>query len=96
MSEMEFEIGSISGFNNDNSDTIVMVYWQGDDDGVWESESRNFDRVPIVGEYLTFSREADWYEVVAVVHMAFPLDYDAEVYCKMVEDKIALRQSFGK
>jgi hypothetical protein len=92
---MDMEFGSVSSFN-DNSDTIVLIFFKAADDAEWQSDTVNFDRVPNVGEYFTASRDGDWYEVKAVVHMGFPLDYDAEVYAIKVENKIALRQSFGK
>jgi hypothetical protein len=96
MNNFELEMGQMNRFNNDNADTVVLVFFQDAGADTWENDTRNFDRVPAVGEYLTLSRDGAWYEVKAVVHMAFPLDYDAELYCVKVEDKLGLRQSFGK
>ena len=97
MSDMNLELGSVSGsFKNDNSDTIVLVFFKDEAGTDWQNDTRNFDRVPVAGEYLALSRDGAWYEVKAVVHMAFPLDYDAELYCVKVEDRLALRQSFAK
>lgn len=88
---------SMSAYSqNDNSQTIVLVLFKNADADVWESDTRHFDRVPVAGEYLALSRDGDWYMVKSVVHMAFPLDYDAEIYCVKVDDKSALRRSFGE
>jgi hypothetical protein len=94
MSDYELEIGSASSYN-DNSDTIVLVFYKDTGEDMWQTDTVNFDRVPVAGEYLALSRDGGWYEVKAVVHMAFPLDYDAELYCVKVADRVALRQSFG-
>lgn len=91
---MDFDYGYVNSFN-DNSQTIVLIFYKGSEDETWANDTANFDRVPNVGEYFTLSRDNDWYEVKAVVHMGFPLDYDAEIYAVKVEDKIALRQSFA-
>ncbi len=96
MSDYELELGSASSYQNDNSDTIVLVFFKAFGDDMWQTETVYFDRVPIAGEYLALSRDGNWYEVKAIVHMAFPLDYDAELYCIKIEDKLVLRQSFGK
>lgn len=95
MTDLDMSMGTTSSLN-DNSQTIVLVFFKDAGAEVWESDTRNFDRVPTAGEYLTMSRDGDWYEVKAVVHMAFPLDYDAEIYCVKVDDKFALRRSFGE
>lgn len=95
MNDLEMEYGTAMS-SNDNSDTIVLVFFKAAGDEAWETDTVNFDRVPMAGEYFTMARDGDWYEVKAVVHMAFPLDYDAELYALKVEDRIALRQSFGK
>lgn len=95
MADMDLEYG-VSRVANDNSQTIALVFVKAAGDDVWTNDSVNFDRVPVVGEYFTMSRDGDWYEVKAVVHMAFPLDYDAEIYALKVDDKLALRRSFGE
>ncbi len=92
MADMDFDYG-VSSYN-DNSQTIVLVFYKGEGEG-WENTTANFDRVPNVGEYFALSRDSDWFEVKAVVHMGFPLDYDAEIYAVKVENRIALRQSFA-
>ncbi len=92
MSDMEMDFG-VSSFN-DNSGTIVLVFYRGEGEEDWTTDTLNFDRVPMVGEYFATSRDGDWFEVKAVVHMGFPLDYDAEVYASRVEDRYALRQHF--
>jgi hypothetical protein len=96
MSDVELELGTGSIYGNDNSSTVVLVFYKSAGDTMWQNDMRNFDRVPVVGEYLTMARDGDWYEVKAVVHMAFPLDYDAELYCVKVEDHVSLRRSFGQ
>lgn len=93
MSDYELELGS--AYTNDNSGTIGLVFYKATGEDTWQTEAVNFDRIPVVGEYVALSRDGDWYEVKAILHMAFPLDYDAEVYCVKVADKLALRQSFG-
>lgn len=93
MSDMEMDFGSRTVVN-DNSQTIALIFFKAADDAMWETDTVNFDRIPNVGEYFVLARDGDWFEVKAVVHMAFPLDYDAEVYAIKVEDKVALRQSF--
>lgn len=95
MADVDMEFGSVSNYN-DNSETIVLIFYKAAGDADWQNDTVNFDRVPNVGEYFAVSRDSDWYEVKAVVHMGFPLDYDAEVYAIKVEDKIALRQGFGQ
>lgn len=92
MSDTDFEVGSLHALN-DNSQTIVLVIYKDEDGETWQSDTRHFDRVPTVGEYVSLERDADLYLVKAVVHMAFPLDYDAEIYCVKVP-YISLRQQF--
>ncbi|MEL6272272.1 MAG: hypothetical protein AAFV33_16415 [Chloroflexota bacterium] len=93
MSDLDMEFGPVSSFN-DNSETIVLVFYREEDAESWTTDTINFDRVPITGEYFAMSREGEWYQVKAVVHMGFPLDYDAEIYAVQVKDRGSLRQSF--
>jgi hypothetical protein len=96
MSDIDsMDFGTVSSFN-DNSQTIVLVFYKDAGDDAWQNDTANFDRVPNVGEFFALSRDGNWYEVKAVVHMGFPLDYDAEIYALRVEDKLALRQGFSK
>lgn len=95
MTDMDMEYGG-SPVANDNTQTIALIFYKAAGDESWATDVVHFDRLPIVGEYFAISRDGDWYEVKAVVHMAFPLDYDAEVYAIKVEDKLALRFSFGQ
>jgi hypothetical protein len=94
MSDMQLSLENIRSIN-DNSETIVLVFYKDPGAETWENDTMNFDRVPCVGELISMSREEDWYEVKGVVHMGFPLDYDAEIYVLRVTDRAALRRSFG-
>ncbi len=93
-SEVE-QFSPVSSFN-DNSQTICLIFFKNEDDDGWQNDTVNFDRVPQVGEYFALSRDSDWFEVKAVVHMGFPLDYDAELYAVRVDDRISLRQQFAE
>lgn len=97
MSDFEPDLGSMGSISNfnDNSDTICLVFYKSADEDEWTNTTVNFDRIPQVGEYFALSRDSDWYQVRAVVHMGFPLDYDAELYAICVDDRIALRQQFA-
>ncbi len=72
---------------NDNSQTIVLIHYKADGADSWDHDTRNFDRVPEVGEFFTMAREEPWFEVKLVLHMAFPLDYDAEIWATQVDGK---------
>lgn len=91
----EFDTMETYNNMNDNTQTIVLVHFKSAGDLLWDTDIRHFDRVPQAGEYLTMARDADWYEVRGVLHMAFPLDYDAEIFCVKVGDPLAVKQGFG-
>lgn len=50
-------------------------------------------RLPEVGEYISLGNDTpDWHRVVRVVHVAFPADYIAEVFCVRVNNLEAMRE----
>ena len=49
-------------------------------DSNWNSECREFTRIPEVGEYVTLSSQSPWYKVLLVVHTPYKSGYDAEMY----------------
>jgi hypothetical protein len=46
----------------------------------WINTSREFLRLPVVGEYLATSASSSWYKIELVVHCPFEAEYSAEIY----------------
>ena len=53
----------------------------------WDQSSRDFLRLPVVGEYVTTDQEeqSPWYRVELVVHAPSSAQYAAEVYATKVD-----------
>jgi len=60
----------------------------------WKNESRQFGRLPVVGEYVALEATSPWYQVQLVVHCPFEADYEAEVYAVEVDHTEAKRRAF--
>lgn len=62
----------------------------------WKNESREFGRLPVVGEYLALEWNSPWYQVQLVVHCPFEsADYEAEVYAVEVDHLEAQSRAFN-
>lgn len=62
----------------------------------WKNESREFGRLPVVGEFLALDWNSPWYEVQLVVHCPFEsADYEAEVYAVKVDHLEVQRRAFS-
>ena len=66
----------------------------------WSNSSREFSRLPIIGEYIATDPSSPWYKVVLVVHCPFDADYAgeyaAEVYALEVDHMDEKRKAFSK
>lgn len=51
----------------------------------WNNIYFDFERIPVVGEYVTIKSDGDWYKVEMVVHTPFSKDMCAEVYAVKVD-----------
>lgn len=52
----------------------------------------DFGRLPVVGEFISVGNQTpDWHQVELVVHVAFPADFVAEVYCVAVNHLDAMK-----
>ena len=60
----------------------------------WDNSSREFLRLPIVGEYLATDWNSDWYRVELVVHCPFKAEYAAEVYAVKVDHLKEMEKAF--
>ncbi len=60
----------------------------------WENSSRQFLRLPVVGEYLSTSSNAELYKVQFVEHCPFHSQYAAEVYAVKVDRLAAMAEAF--
>jgi hypothetical protein len=61
----------------------------------WKNESRDFARIPVVGEFVVTSSCSPWYQVELVVHCPFECEFDAEVYAVEVDHHLVKRQAFA-
>lgn len=58
-----------------------------------ENEIYELPHLPRVGDHLVLAKRAQsWYEVRLVVHLAFPSDFEAEVYATAVNGHEVLRR----
>lgn len=66
-----------------------------DDD--WDNSSREFFRLPCVGEYIYLPDQwQGWYEVKLVIHVPVPEnEYVAEVYAVGVDQQAVKKELFG-
>lgn len=57
----------------------------------------DFGRLPVVGEYISLGNDTnDWHRVELVVHVAFPADYVAELYCIAVNHMEATNRALDQ
>ena len=61
----------------------------------WNNESREFGRLPVVGEIVALDWNSPWYKVQLVIHCPFEAQYQAEVFAVEVDHAEAQRQAFG-
>lgn len=61
----------------------------------WKNESRPFERLPVVGEYVTLEATSPWYRVQLVIHCPFEAEYQAEVYAVEIDHSEAKSRAFG-
>lgn len=59
----------------------------------WFNESRNFAKIPAVGEYVATATTSAWFRVELVVHTPFPCEFDAEVYAVKVDHLEAIKSA---
>lgn len=60
----------------------------------WTNESRDFGRLPVVGEFVATSSSSPWYQVELVVHCPFDCEFDAEVYAVEVDQHEVQKAAF--
>ena len=65
------------------SNVFLHTRSQGQKD--WKNTSKEFLRLPIIGEYIATSVSSSWYKVELVVHCPFKTDYSAEIYAVEVD-----------
>jgi hypothetical protein len=61
----------------------------------WANESRNFGRLPVVGEFVALASDSPWYQVQIVVHCPFEAEYEAEVYAVEIDHTEAKQRAFN-
>ena len=63
----------------------------------WEDQEiqlHDFGRLPILGDFIcTESDASDWHRVALVVHVTFPADYMAEIFCVRVNHLEAMKEA---
>ncbi|QTD40620.1 hypothetical protein [Sporosarcina sp. Te-1] len=53
----------------------------------WNNVYFDFERIPVVGEYVGIKSDGDWYKVEMVVHTPFSKGMCAEVYAVKVDSQ---------
>jgi hypothetical protein len=69
----------------------VFLHIRAAKDAQWVNSSREFLRLPVVGEHLATETDSPWYRVDLVVHCPFEADYAAEVYATQVDHREVMR-----
>lgn len=72
----------------------VFLHTRSPQERDWKNESRDFARIPVVGEFTATSSSSPWYQVELVVHCPFEGEFDAEVYAVEVDRHVVQRQAF--
>jgi len=60
----------------------------------WNNESREFGRLPVVGEFVAPDWNSEWYQVQLVLHCPFEAEYEAEIYAVEIDHIEAQRRAF--
>lgn len=63
----------------------VFLHTRASQERDWLNDSRDFARIPVVGEFVATSSSSPWYQVELVVHCPFECEFDAEVYAVEVD-----------
>lgn len=60
----------------------------------WKNDSREFLRLPVVGEYFALSSTGEWFQVDLVVHCPFDGQYAAEVFGTQIDHLEVKKEAF--
>ncbi|HDK7194954.1 TPA: hypothetical protein PTV74_003262 [Clostridium botulinum] len=64
----------------------VFLHIKNHEDVEWNNnEFKEFERIPMLNEYIVPNEGSEWYKVKLVVHCPFECSCDAEVYATKVD-----------